>query len=76
MATDTYSTIAAKLETLTPFDNRNSMSAEWDGDTFVVFSYRTAIATRDLDGLTWINPERYSVTTSRQQNLVRRVWGC
>lgn len=74
MATDTYATIASKLETLTPFDNKNSMSAEWDGDTFVVFSYRTIIAAKDRAGLVWINPDRYSVTTSKQQGLIRRVW--
>ena len=76
MATDTYSTIEDKLNRLEPFDNKNSMSGEWQGDSFVVYSYRTVIAWKNRDGSLHLNTDKYSVTTSRQQSLVRRVWGC
>ena len=79
MATDTYATIERKLTTLEPFDNKNSMSARWDDDVYVVYSYRTVIATTNTRGggdrICWVSPEKYSTTTSRQQNLIRRVWG-
>ena len=76
MATDTYATIARKLDAIMPFDNKNSMSAKFDGPIYKVLSYRTLIATYDNNtGERWINPDRYSVTTSRQQGLIRRVWG-
>ena len=74
MAVDTYATIARKLDRLEPFDNKNSMSGRWEGDTFVVYSYRTVIAKASRNGVRWLNSDRYSVTTSRQQALIRRVW--
>jgi hypothetical protein len=51
------------------------MSGEWDGDTFVIYSYRTIIATNTPGGHVWATPERYSVTTSKHQGYVRRAWG-
>ena len=79
MATDTYATIERKLTTLEPFDNKNSMSARWENDVYVVYSYRTVIAHVNGQGEggrdRWVSPEKYSTTTSRQQNLIRRVWG-
>ena len=75
MTTDTYATIERKLAMLEPFDNKNSMSGRWEGDTFVVYSYRTVIAKASRNSVRWLNGDRYSVTTSRQQGLIRRVWG-
>jgi len=74
MATDTYATIERKLHSMEPFDNKNSMSGRWERDTFVVYSYRTVIASYQRGGSIWFNENRYSVTTSKQQNLVRRAW--
>ena len=71
---DNYRTIQEKLQTLTPFKG-NSMSGDWDEDTFVVYSYRTIIATSTREGHAWATPERYSVTTSKHQGYVRRAWG-
>lgn len=51
----------------------NSMSAEWNGDFYEVFSYSTIIA-RYMNGHpneTWVSDEYYSHTTSRHQNLCR-----
>ena len=55
----------------------NTMSGWWlDSSQYVVFSYAKEIGRYDrlTDKLT-INAEKYSVTTSRHQNIVRRAWG-
>lgn len=64
----------------------NSARGYWDGEEYIVVSYNTAIAkanrvtvvgaTRnEVEGGLWLNPNKYSVTTSRLQNIVRRAWG-
>ena len=51
----------------------NSASASWTGETYQVRSYRTVIATW-TPGTGWNVPEEYhSRTTSRLQNIVRRI---
>jgi hypothetical protein len=71
---DNYQTIANKLGLLMPF-NGNSLTAYWEGDTYRVVSYATLIATYNRETKAeWINPNKYSVTTSKQQNLIRRTW--
>jgi hypothetical protein len=76
---DNYRTIQARLRDRIPFKG-NSMWAdfeEYEGETwYTVYSYRTPIARQAL--ATWhyqLNPEKYSTTTSRHQNLIRRAWG-
>jgi hypothetical protein len=77
---DNYRTIERKLATLTPF-NGNSLRATWelgaDGGEYVVYSYQTEIARflPSFGGEYWVSPDKYSVTTSRQQNLIKRAWG-
>jgi hypothetical protein len=48
----------------------------WDDSRhrFIVLSYNTVIGYSTLSGF-GISDEKYSVTTSRHQNLLRRVWG-
>lgn len=71
---DNYKTIQNKLKRLDPFRG-NSMSAVIIGDEYTVFSYNTVIAKHDMNSWTYtINPEKYTVTTSRHQNLVRVAW--
>ena len=70
---DSYKVIEHKLDTLTPFKG-NSMSGMWHGGTFVVYSYNTPIGYSNLSGFA-IEDRKYTVTTSRHQNLLRRVWG-
>lgn len=56
----------------------SSCFGQWVGDTYLVTSYWTTIAKAvpSPGGLVyWVNPEKYSVTTSRLQNIIRRVWG-
>ena len=71
---DNYKTIEAKLDSLTPF-NGNSMRGDWDAmGRFMVYSYSTLIGYSTLSGFAIVE-DKYSVTTSRHQNLLRRVWG-
>lgn len=72
---DNYRTIEAKLKSLTPFKG-NSMSARIAADgSFEVLSYDTVIAINYGWGLSWTTSQRYSTTTTRHQNLVRKAWG-
>jgi hypothetical protein len=80
MATPNYKEIENLLDTLTPFKHGKSMRAEITVDTetqaviYTVYSYKTIIAEyNSLDDAWWVNPNKYSVTTSKQQNIVRRV---
>lgn len=47
------------------------------GRTYHVFSYNTQIAMTHLDGTPdiWLTPNKYSQTTSRHLNLVKKAWG-
>jgi hypothetical protein len=48
-----------------------NFSAEWQGDVYVVLSYKQWIAY--CDGTHWImNPAKYTVTTSRHQAWTKR----
>ena len=80
---DSYKVIETKLTNLEPF-NGNSLSAKaenaWGSLVYRVYSYNTLIATKSWHGdegewSTYLNPEKYSVTTSRHQNLIRKAWG-
>jgi hypothetical protein len=71
---DNYKTIAVKLANREPF-NGNSLRAYWWGDTYMVASYSTLIGSRSIIGDTWISANKYSVTTSRHQNLIKKAWG-
>jgi hypothetical protein len=70
-----YKQIAIALKAIEPFIG-NSLRGERWGDEYRVISYRTLIATHNTTtGENWISPTRYSVTTTKQQNLIRRAWG-
>jgi hypothetical protein len=71
---DNYQTIAVKLANREEFTG-NSLRAYWWGDTYRVISYSTLVAYRDVIGETWLSPSKYSVTTSRHQNLIKKAWG-
>lgn len=52
----------------------NSASARWtDSETYAVYSYSTVIATYSPTAGWNIPEEHYSRTTSRLQNLIRRI---
>lgn len=70
---DNYKTIARKLANLEPFRG-NTLTAYWDGDVYKVVSYSTLIATAVQAGYwTTFNDRKYSVTTSKHQNIIRRA---
>ena len=72
---DSYKTIETKLANRQPFTG-NSLKGYWEGNTYRVISYNTLIATlEEGGGPRWVSPEKYSQTTSRQQNLIKRAWG-
>ena len=74
-----YKDVERALERLEPFKHGYSMSAsivtnECGESFYCVYSYTTLIASYDLRMQDWwINEEKYSVTTSKQQNMVCRV---
>ena len=54
----------------------NSAYANWGSDVYCVYSYTTLIASYDRKtGEVWLNPRKYSNTTSRLQNIIRKAWG-
>jgi hypothetical protein len=69
---DNYKDIERKLVTLTPFTG-NSMRGQWEGDTYRVYSYSTLIGFNRWTSF-GIDDAKYSVTTSRHQNLLRKAW--
>ena len=70
---DNYRTIEHKLRNRETFRG-NSMHGFWNGNTFEVYSYRTIIAMH-RDGIGAVIDKKYSTTTSRHQNLIRKAWG-
>jgi hypothetical protein len=72
---DNYKTIEQKLRNREPFRG-NSLTGSYWGETYRITSYSTLIAGYNtISGVAWVTPERYSVTTSRHQNLIKRAWG-
>jgi hypothetical protein len=75
MATPNYKKLRDEILPLKEnFKHGHSMTGQRDGDTYKVYSYSTLIASYDLlNGTWWINPNKYSQTTSKQQTIIRYV---
>jgi len=43
------------------------------GSYYIVLSYSTPILIKDKDGNSWINTRKYSTTTSKIQNIIKRI---
>ena len=77
---DSYKVIEQKLRNLEPFRG-NSLHGmkNVDTDRLEVYSYNTTIGQAlFIDGkivVDYFNANKYSVTTSRHQNLIRKAWG-
>jgi hypothetical protein len=73
---DNYKTIETKLANREPFTG-NSLKGYWYDDEYLVISYNTLIAKLSpaVSNGRWVNPNKYSQTTTRQQNLIKRAWG-
>lgn len=71
---DNYKTIEYCLAVMLPF-NGNTMRAEYDASgNYNVYSYRTLIARHNTAGNRSADFSYYSVTTSKQQGIIARVW--
>jgi hypothetical protein len=44
-----------------------------EGDTIYSYGYHFPVARRNADGTVWLNPDKYSVSTTRHQSLVRNA---
>lgn len=80
---DNYKVIEQKLRNLESF-NGNTLTARvektWGSMVYRVYSYSTLIAEKTWYGdegewNTYLNDTKYSVTTSKHQNIIRRAWG-
>ena len=71
---DNYKTIATKLANFEAFRG-NSLNAFYLGEVYRVYSYTTLIAEVGNMGNKLVSTNKYSVTTSRHQNLIRNAWG-
>lgn len=69
-----YKQIRELLRTKTEFTGR-SMSAKWGTlGLYYIFSYNTLIATYNSNKHSWwVNPNKYSHTTTKQQNIIRFI---
>ena len=77
MGYSNYTQIEQALKECAEFQG-NSCFGQWVGDTYIVTSYWTTIAKAvpSPGGLVfWVNPEKYSQTTSKLQNIIKRAWG-
>jgi hypothetical protein len=69
-----YKDVESALERLDQFKHGQSMSARYTSGWYRVYSYNTEIARYSMIEDTWyVNCNKYSATTTRQQNLVKRV---
>jgi hypothetical protein len=73
MSKETYKTMPNKIAQLIPFEG-NSARGFWNGHTFEIYSYSTLIASADGINREYLNVNKYSVTTSRLQNLIKTAW--
>jgi len=84
---DNYKVIEEKLAELEEFKG-NSLRGYWQGEglqaEYRVISYNTLVATAgfpwsrngELQAVNkWVTPEKYSVTTTKQCNIIKRAWG-
>ena len=75
---DSYKEIDTKLANLEPFRGNSMMGLFDEWGSYRVYSYSTQIAQAypTASGIrAKMNNEKYSVTTSRHKNLIRRAWG-
>lgn len=74
MTRATYATMPALLATKTPFTHGSCHAYFEDNGNYVVFSYSTLIAGITASGAKQLNERKYSMTTSRLQNIIRKAW--
>lgn len=71
-----YREIETLIRDFKPFKHASSMSAYNNGKEYLIYSYRTLICSVNLeDGKIDFDASKYSVTTSKQQSLIKRALG-
>jgi hypothetical protein len=81
MSYTSYREMETAIKNCEPFEG-NSARGLWFGDTYAVYSYNTRIFTVEGSfagkpgrGEFELDTRKYSVTTSRLQNIIRRAYG-
>lgn len=74
MTYSNYSQVESAIRDRVPFRG-NSATGELFYGVYMVSSYGTLIASFSEDEGAWVSSAYYSKTTSRLQNVVKRVWG-
>lgn len=73
----TYRDMGSRIRNLEPYAHASSAGARGPRE-YVIVSYTTPIAVARLkDDGSWeyrLNARKYSATTSRLQNIIRRAW--
>lgn len=72
-----YKDIETAIRNRAPFignSARGELGRDENGYFYAVYSYRTKVAEMRQNGVVFIDERRYSSTTSRLQNIVRRAW--
>lgn len=75
MSYTSYNSMESAIARRVPFEG-NSAYATLQSGVYCVYSYQTLIASYDVaSGEIFYNPRKYSNTTSRLQNIIKRAWG-
>lgn len=74
MAQANYVEVARAIRNMQTFSG-NSCFGTWANGSYLVVSYQTTIAKYDsVTGDTYLDECKYSKTTSRLQNIVKKEW--
>lgn len=69
-----YQQIENAIRQNKPFTHNGTMRATMLDNEYWIYSYATPIYKKYLQtGEVWFNEQKYSRTTSRQQNIIRRA---
>lgn len=77
MAHTNYRNMPEQIRNLEAFTHGSCHSINNLDKEYIVVSYSTPIARAKFDGVRWhylLNARKYSSTTSRLQNIIRRAW--
>jgi len=75
VAYSNYTQVEEAVADFAPFKG-NTARGFWEGLEYRVMSYGATVAVYNRgSGQMWVASTRYSKTTSRLQNIVRRAWG-
>ena len=75
MSNATYQTIPGLIATAKPFTHGSCRAYYEANGNYVIYSYSTLIAGITANGVKHLNGNKYSMTTSRLQNIIKRAWG-